>query len=292
LIWNFDETMLGWNEKTAKVVVHCSNKQAVATDTKIVREHITIGLCVSANGGHMTPVVILPLVNLPPLPFDYSDFYAFAGQESGWMTLGIFTNWVREIFIPELEVVRKNKKLTGKALLWVDGHSSRANAEAIRLLKDHNVELATFPSHTSHILQPLDNGVNRKFKLLLQKLYRNRTKPQTLNESRVLLLDIARNALYDSFNPDTVKLAFRVTGLYPWDPTIVTKNKAKVNDLAPPEPPKRQGININSSVLTKGNFEETIEAQAKVKAEKKAEKRKANEKLEKKTPPKQKRMSS
>jgi hypothetical protein len=50
-------------------------------------------------------------------------------------------------------------------------------------------------------------------------------------------------------------LAFRVTGLYPWDPTIVTKNKAKVNGLAPPEPPKVQGIYINSAVLTKGNCE-------------------------------------
>jgi hypothetical protein len=59
-------------------------------------------------------------------------------------------------------------------------------------------------------LQPLDNDVNRKFKLLLQKLYRNRTKPQTLNDSRVLLLDIARNALYDSFNPDTVKEVVRI----------------------------------------------------------------------------------
>eukprot|EP00301_Raphidiophrys_heterophryoidea_P019447 c4382_g1_i1.p2 GENE.c4382_g1_i1~~c4382_g1_i1.p2 ORF type:complete len:101 (+),score=13.13 c4382_g1_i1:882-1184(+) len=54
-------------------------------------------------------------------------------------------------------------------LLWLDGHSSRLSEDAVILLRDNNITCAIIPSHTSHILQPLDRGVNGAFKLALRR---------------------------------------------------------------------------------------------------------------------------
>lgn len=63
LTFNVDETILDWGADRSMVVVHHSTRRASTKLGQPHNEHITVVLCVSASGGHVTPTVILPLVN-------------------------------------------------------------------------------------------------------------------------------------------------------------------------------------------------------------------------------------
>ena len=50
-------------------------------------------------------------------------------------------------------------------LLVLDGHGSHITIEVIEFAQSNNIHLLCLPSHTSHILQPLDIGVFKSFKM-------------------------------------------------------------------------------------------------------------------------------
>lgn len=260
-MWNFDETMLAWGSQMKAVVIPRSCKKATAIIERY-SEHITLGLCVSAAGDHMLPLIILPLKTLPKSCDDLIPF-------CGWITKEIFHNWLLEVLVPHINSIRKNNE---PALLWVDGHSSRSNLEAIELLRKHNITMATIPSHTSTLLQPLDRGVNKTFKGSVRKL-----KPSRLSscrtEARVELLSIAKDALYDAHAPRVIITAWRMTGLWPWNPSQVLGDYAQVNILPPPPPPKRNALSISGKVITSDNFAREMKDQEEKKLEKKMKKR-------------------
>ena len=49
--------------------------------------------------------------------------------------------------------------MSRRVVLIEDGHASHITIEVIELAKKNDVHLLCLPSHTSHILQPLDIGV-------------------------------------------------------------------------------------------------------------------------------------
>jgi len=113
----------------------------------------------------VTPTLILPLKHFPEDCIALAHRYHWSGQEEGWITEQIFRDWVIKVFIPHVQNRRQLRNLPEQpALLWLDGHSSRGSPEALQALIDANIITATIPAHTSHILQPLDCGVNRAMK--------------------------------------------------------------------------------------------------------------------------------
>jgi len=219
MIFNFDETMLEIDTKLRmKVVVPKELKYPKKVQKAGIDSHITMGLCISADGGHVKPLVILPLSTFPKDCLDIADGYFWAGQNSGWMTEEIFQQWVEIVFVPHVNDIRDQHKLWDEpALLYLDGHSSRCSEIAINYLRDNNVVAVTIPSHTSHILQPLDTGVNGEFKVQLAKVKRFPSNA-TAADKRRILLKAALKALHIAFYSDNVKCAFAKSGLYPWNP--------------------------------------------------------------------------
>ena len=49
-------------------------------------------------------------------------------------------------------------------LLIMDGHGTHMSIELIELARSNGVHLLCLPSHTTHILQPLDVGIFKSFK--------------------------------------------------------------------------------------------------------------------------------
>jgi len=49
-------------------------------------------------------------------------------------------------------------------ILFVDGHRTHFNEEALRIAKKFNIKIVVFPPNLSHIIQPLDVAVFRTFK--------------------------------------------------------------------------------------------------------------------------------
>ena len=90
--------------------------------------------------------------------------------DKGWINKEIFLVWVQH-FVDSIPPVsyRGNRINKVVVLLILDGHSSHVTIEAIELARSNDVHMLCLPSHTTHILQPLDVGVFKPFKAAFSK---------------------------------------------------------------------------------------------------------------------------
>ena len=168
LILNFDETMLDASGHKVKVLV-CAQDPCLFTENEAKLKHITLGLYISAAGGFICPLLILPLKNLPAVDPKVQAFYSFAGQTNGFIDNAIWHNWVKDEIVPYVTQIHLSlNKPTQPALLIVDSHSTRKHQPTILLFTDHNIIVLILPAHSSTILQPLDLIVNGELKCLLK----------------------------------------------------------------------------------------------------------------------------
>jgi hypothetical protein len=59
--------------------------------------------------------------------------------------------------------------LNNHHLLILDGHGSHVSLEAIKQVQQFGLDMITLPSHTSHVLQPLDVNYFKPFKITFRK---------------------------------------------------------------------------------------------------------------------------
>src|SRR5690606_4462397 len=225
LLFNFDEIMIGGGRRLS-VVVRSEAKRAIRTEiTKI--EHITCGLLISASGDSWVPYLILNRKTLPKelqQLVDNKQIY-IGGQQSGWMTKETFYDWTIQ-FVQYVKKIRKEFKLDDHdAVLLVDSHESREKFDTLELLKKNNIKVITFPSHTTHIVQPIDRSIAFPFKQELTRLFR---KYQNLSISFSDSSDLTKTektrflqslAIIDAAKRActfiNIQNGFRICGLYP-----------------------------------------------------------------------------
>ena len=141
------------------------------------QNHISLFVAISAAGGVMKPNV---LIHKQPKgafsPLQTNDMVCYHSPK-GFMTYDLFYNVMKDVFVKHVENVRRDNGLEGRrAVLVVDGHISRYTLRTAELLKEHHIDLVILPSHTSHVTQPLDIGLNRWIKQVYQQLI-HRIKP-------------------------------------------------------------------------------------------------------------------
>jgi hypothetical protein len=72
----------------------------------------------------------------------------FTCTDNGWITQEKYLEWFK-FFLKSIPPARP-------VLVIEDGHSSHITMEVIKLAQDNDIHLLCLPSHTTHILQPLD----------------------------------------------------------------------------------------------------------------------------------------
>jgi hypothetical protein len=168
LIFNFDETMLHPDENKIKVISR-SGKPRPFVETASKGEHISLGLTISASGQFLQPLCILPLKFEPPTSPEVHNFYAFSGQENGFITKEIWLDTLKNVIVPGINQKRAALGTPDAwALLIVDPHNSRDLAEAVEYCLAHRIIIFCMPAHSSTILQPLDLTVNKALKVALR----------------------------------------------------------------------------------------------------------------------------
>ena len=85
----------------------------------------------------------------------------FANSENGWINNSLYLQWFK-FFLDNIPPTRP-------VLLIEDGHSSHVSTELIELARENGVHLLCLPAHTTHILQPLNVGVFKSFKVHFSK---------------------------------------------------------------------------------------------------------------------------
>ncbi|RPA99618.1 CENP-B protein, partial [Choiromyces venosus 120613-1] len=81
----------------------------------------------------------------------------FATSPKGYTNTDITFQWFQEVFEPR---TRPMNGINQHRILVLDGHSTHVeNYEFVKYAINHNIHLLCLPSHSTHVLQPLDVGI-------------------------------------------------------------------------------------------------------------------------------------
>ena len=175
----------------------------------------TVVTCVSAAGLSIPPMIIYPRVRLAEgLKSGAYPGTLFVCSKKGWITQDLFRDWFH-FFISSIPPTRP-------VLLIFDGHSSHITLELIQLAQEHDVHLLCLPSHTSHLLQPLDVGVFKSLKSAFNKACKRymAENPGCVVRSENLASLLA-HAWPQSVTPVNIISGFRKCGIHPLNPGVI-----------------------------------------------------------------------
>ena len=268
LLFGGDETMLSTTYR-GKVLVSVGEPHQLLVKKAFKIPHIT-SMCVhTVTGVAVTPFLILPsLRNLPDELKEFRDSGTawFASSPSGWMTRDIFFIWTLH-FINWLSVYRKTLPsdiASARALLIMDGHSSRECPLALLLLRNAKVDVLILPGHTSHITQMFDvvlaSPLKSKYTKLLNTLLKeNSIQPgdqSQIGKARYLAVLAFITAWNSICTPYNCKKASEKCGFFPFNAEAISRSPYVVEFTDEQERQYQQRISrrtrfdINSKIIT------------------------------------------
>lgn len=109
----------------------------------------------------------------------------------------------------------------------MDGHSSHHTPELLQFARENNIIVLGYPPHCTHALQGLDVVCFAQMKEAWKEeitAHEKRTGHAVKKED---FTEVFGKAFTKAFTPETVKAAFRATGIYPYDPTVITEEQMK-----------------------------------------------------------------
>lgn len=115
-----------------------------------------------------------------------------------------------------------NRTLSGKRLVLYDRFRSHLTRQFVRFCEKNNIILFFLLSHTSHILQPLDVGVFSVYKYWHSEAVEAATMTGCRKFSKDEFLYSIGEIRRKTFRPHTIKLRFKLTGLWPINPKLIT----------------------------------------------------------------------
>ncbi|XP_052783979.1 uncharacterized protein LOC128219880 [Mya arenaria] len=203
-IFNCDET--GWcGKEESKVKVIAPRTGPVKQRRVLTADHVTALLCVSADG-KTTPPCIIYKESFPHRTYREG----VPVSDTGYVNTEIFCQWFLRGFIPNCGKERP-------VVLLMDNHDSHISLPLIQAARANDIVLVGLPSHTTHLLQPLDVHINGPLKQKVSKICNNLgfLRPGVAI-SKAKLPVIISHAL-DQTSPSSIKEAFRLSGIFPVD---------------------------------------------------------------------------
>ena len=138
----------------------------------------------------------------------------FACSDNGWINQQLYLQWF-EFFVASIPPARP-------VLLIEDGHASHISLEVIKLAQENDIHLLCLPSHTTHLLQPLDVGVFKSMKSQFNKACKHF---MTSKPGRVITSEDLASLLAVTWpqcmTPVNIMSGFRKCGIYPLNPGAV-----------------------------------------------------------------------
>ena len=235
LLFTADETMLQTSSRRKAVLpigVKCVVEEGYPN-----LPHISAMMCTNILGIGPPPFIILnDLQHLPPELKCFADGGNawFASSSNGYMTRDVFTMWTI-CFVNWLSKYKQSLPCDirrGKALVILDGHTSRENPLALALFRKANVEVIVLPSHSTHVLQMFDVGLAGPLKSFYAAKVKKCVKKCTQDISLMTNAAKYRRACIEAFldawqcacTPSNCFAAARETGIYPLDPNAVKQS--------------------------------------------------------------------
>jgi hypothetical protein len=164
-----------------------------------------------------------PNVNTPDEYKRYiSNRFQFIHAPKGFIDRNNFEFIFENMLISEIEKRRKelfNLK-SKRALIICDGHASRCSAKIMDLGRKFNIDIFILPSHLTHIIQPLDCGINREFKFKIGSFVSGEDSHE-LPEQRSLYIKSLCSVIDSTLVLGNIVNAWRNSGLFPFNPSRI-----------------------------------------------------------------------
>ncbi|XP_062566908.1 uncharacterized protein LOC134229216 [Saccostrea cucullata] len=220
-IYNVDEKGIQHNHSPPYIVASSDSVPSVITAEK--SSTVTILGCGNALGYQIPPFFVFPGARMRRELMEGCSVGAEGTvSKTGWSNSEIFTTYLQNHFVR----FAKGRVTDQKILLLYDGHRSHFSPALIDWAIDQDIILYVLPPHTSHILQPMDVGCFGPF----SKIYGNechkfqRTHAGSVNKYNIC--NLACKAYTAALSPNNLRGAFRRTGIFPFDPSVVSLGNA------------------------------------------------------------------
>lgn len=156
----------------------------------------------------------------------------------------LFYNILATTSAPPNNVIGKNaqyptanhKESQAPRLLILDGDGSHVNVEFMWECKRNNVELLFLPSHSSHVLQPLDLGTFSPLKSRYQKEIAD-LACRCCRSQEATLCPVLSETTHRDLQLSLLSAGWVAADLYPWNPPK-GPNSSQIHVTTNPPPPE------------------------------------------------------
>ena len=153
--------------QTSNVVVDTSVPKAYEAQPGR-QEWVTVIECISAIGEKIPPYIIFKGEKLMSsgFPKTLPKGWKFAANTTGWTNNFHGLQWIKHFDLATRSQLRSPNDYR---LLVCDGHDSHISADFVAYSIHNRIDVILLPSHSFHLLQPLDVGVNSNFSIHTQQ---------------------------------------------------------------------------------------------------------------------------
>ncbi len=138
----------------------------------------------------------------------------------------------RKDLLPEIQA-RAGDDLSA---VFVDSQVTHLSLELLEAAIENNVQFFAYPTRTTHALQGLDVVCFARMKDIYQEEVNQFTEKHRRKVGKGDFVEVFGKAYLRTFTKENVVAAFRATGIYPFNPAVITPSQMK-----PSEPTSLQG---------------------------------------------------
>ncbi|KID96092.1 transposase, partial [Metarhizium majus ARSEF 297] len=232
---NFDETGFMMGMISSTMVVTSSDRYGKPTLAQPGdREWVSVIQSINSRGEAIPPFIIVAgqyhLSNWyedSALPMDW----VISTTRNGWTTNEKGVEWIQHF-----EKHTKPRTQGAYRLLIMDGHESHHSTEFELFCKEHKIITLCMPSHSSHILQPLDVGCFGPLKKAYGKEIEGLIRAGITHITKADFLPAFCAAFKASMTARNIQGAFRGAGIIPFDPqSVLSRLNVRLQTPSPVE---------------------------------------------------------
>ncbi|CAK5276522.1 unnamed protein product [Mycena citricolor] len=196
------------------------------------RQNITTLVTIRGDGKMVVPpMVIFPGANFQSSWNKGNTINAFISRSlSGWTDHDLGYEWLSKVFEPSTGANGRTR------VLLLDGHSSHYSEKFLAFAREHKIVLLGYPPHCTHRLQGLDVVCFSKMKECWKRGIVDFEARNKCDVAKADFMTVWAPAYKEAFDEETVRAAFRVTGIVPFNPDFVT-----AEDMAPSQASSTRG---------------------------------------------------
>lgn len=241
-VWSLDEAGFQINETPPKKGSDVGSHKPPNTKSGQSTESVSVLELVSATGKISFPLFICKGKHLMQkwLPGKSEQSFSLsATEQSNIITSDVFFEWFDHC--PELQ-----RDPNGEyKILLIDGHSSHRDSKLIELAMERRIILLYYPSHLTHIRQPLDLTTFGEAKEIFKKEMAHAFM-EGYTPSKELFFKTYFEIRDSAYSKNIISEGFREAGLYPVNENIAIENHVKITNTESTESSTASGSKSGS----------------------------------------------